>query len=440
LNKAIHELLTAQGLDYLVMGNQIVVKRRILIPAGSIRLIRGRVMDEQSALPLNLASVSVKGKAIGTMTNADGIFEFHVPTEYADDTLVVSMLGYSGYSKHIRYLGPEFLNVTLKESAIALKEVVITGDSISANRIFKKAYENLQRNFPQDPYLLKGFFRQINTENGKNVLLIESVIELYDKEYKLNPDFKLKEKVSVRQVRSSKNYFTHTDRNFFDYANTLKNLLVWNFTRYENPYVMPRTNFVLDTIVIAGDRPVYVISSISQKHTGATLEGTNRFTFHIDCENFAFIRIKNETIAEKGYYLPIRPVPIKGDRSKVLRFTQSAQSYFFRAYRGKMYLEHASGYLKAHILDTETRTVEREVADEEILIINEILTENVLAPTENLIQNKKNVKYLSKGYDAAFWNDYEQGKLVPLTLKQINELEWEMSLEEQFHFTGKAAN
>jgi hypothetical protein len=241
-------------------------------------------------------------------------------------------------------------------------------------------------------------------------------------------------------VRSSKNYFTHADRNFFDYANTLKNLLVWNFTRYENPYIMPRTNFVLDTIVVAGDRPVYVISSISQKYTGTTLEGTNRFTFHIDCENFAFIRIKNETIAENGYYLPMRPVPIKGDKSNVLRFTQAAHSYFFRAYNEKMYLEHASGYLKAHIMDTETGIVEREVADEETLVINEILTENVREPTKNLIQNKKNVKYLGKGYDAAFWSDYEEVKLVPLTVKQINELEWEMPLEEQFLLTGKIRN
>jgi hypothetical protein len=280
--------------------------------------------------------------------------------------------------------------------------------------------------------MLRGFYRQASMENNKNVFLIESSLDIYDKDHRLNNDFNLREKVMVREVRYSKNYFSHAEQNFFDYHNTLRQLLVWNFTRYKNRFIMERNNFELDTILSLGKQTVYVISSISQKRTGAVLEGTNRFTLYIDSETFAFVKIKNETIAEPGYYLPMPPAHIKGDKSNVLKLHADSHTYSFSDVDGKMYLESATGIMKGHIINEAENKIERDIENDELLVINEVINGHHDVPAKGFMDQGKNLHYQGGGYNAAFWSNYDQVRLVPLTQKQRRELEWEMSLEKQF--------
>jgi hypothetical protein len=177
----------------------------------------------------------------------------------------------------------------LRESPIQLKEIVVTANSISANEIFKRAFENLEKTFPHENYLLKGFYRQINTENGKNVFLVETSVNIFDKKTQLNNNFKLREKVAVEQVRFSNSFFNNTDSNYFESSNTLTWLLLFNYTKYRNKYAMERTNFVLDSVINFNQHSFYVISS---KEGGKVL--TNKFTLYIDTEDFSFLKIKNE--------------------------------------------------------------------------------------------------------------------------------------------------
>jgi len=395
---------------------------------------KGKIFDQETHASLGYATISLKGKSVGTISNSDGEFELTVSESNVNDTLLFSMLGYSSYQMIVNQTSPnKFLTISLKNTPVILKELVVTADVLSPNEIFKKAYQNIKLTFPQEPYTLKSFYRQLNTENNKNVLLVEAAVDIYDDRYQLNKSFKLEEQVIVNQVRASSSNFKNSNKNYFEESNTLTWLLLFNFTKYRNKYVMERTNFTLDSMLYQDDKLVYVISSVS---SGSQL--TNRFTFHIDAERLAFLKIKNESIAHEGKFLQNFDVPVSQDQSKVFKLIASRQEYQFKEYRGRMYLEQARSFSKGQIINTNTNTIEWTLTDENSLVVYEVLTRDVKTPKEDNMDKGKNLKYLNKKYDPDFWDNGNRIKLTPLTRKQRADLEIIESLQEQFIKEGNS--
>jgi hypothetical protein len=69
--------------------------------------ISGRVTDAETKEPLPFASVWIKSKTIGTITNAQGDFDFHIPAEFRNETLVISMLGYNDFESGVNSLNTD---------------------------------------------------------------------------------------------------------------------------------------------------------------------------------------------------------------------------------------------------------------------------------------------------------------------------------------------
>ncbi|TXE12731.1 SusC/RagA family TonB-linked outer membrane protein [Seonamhaeicola algicola] len=92
--------------------------------------ITGVVTDGANNLPLPGANVIVKGTTTGTTTDFDGNFSLNV--QEFPVTLVFSSLGFEALEKVVKTSG--VVNVTLKESATSLEEVVITGLASSTKR------------------------------------------------------------------------------------------------------------------------------------------------------------------------------------------------------------------------------------------------------------------------------------------------------------------
>ena len=88
------------------------------------RIIKGVVTDENGE-PLIGVSVLVKGTTTGTITDMDGIYSLEVPE---DGVLEFSYIGYQKISLSIA--GRTSFNVTMKEDALQLNEVVVTAMGI----------------------------------------------------------------------------------------------------------------------------------------------------------------------------------------------------------------------------------------------------------------------------------------------------------------------
>lgn len=92
--------------------------------------VTGKILDGASNLPLPGANVIIKGTSTGANTDFDGVFSINVETFPA--TLVISSLGFE--TVEVVITGPQEVNVTLKESATSLDEVVISGLASTVKR------------------------------------------------------------------------------------------------------------------------------------------------------------------------------------------------------------------------------------------------------------------------------------------------------------------
>lgn len=91
--------------------------------------VTGTILDSDG-LPLIGATVQVEGTTVGTTTDLDGQYELMVPS--GSVRLVFSYIGYE--SQTIDLAGRAVLNVTLKESASELDELVVIGYGTAKRR------------------------------------------------------------------------------------------------------------------------------------------------------------------------------------------------------------------------------------------------------------------------------------------------------------------
>lgn len=99
--------------------------------------LSGKVMSAEK-VPVDFATVYLKGTNFGCTTDSRGMYHLHVPS--GKYTLVVSMLGYETYERGIEIDGKteNRFNVTLNPSAEELDEVVVVSNGV--NRVKRSAF------------------------------------------------------------------------------------------------------------------------------------------------------------------------------------------------------------------------------------------------------------------------------------------------------------
>lgn len=182
-----------------------------LLPTwGQQEFIRGKLLDAQTGEPVVFATIRIKNKAIGIISNQDG--GFRIPKKFKElgDVLIISSMGYRKKEIPIAGLSTENINIIrLSHGILELSEAVVTAKKkrrLTARRIVKKAIEAIPLNFPQNAFSTIGYYRdyQLNQENDY-VNLNEAIIEVFDKgfdeldhrtsqiriyDYKKNTDFR----------------------------------------------------------------------------------------------------------------------------------------------------------------------------------------------------------------------------------------------------------
>jgi hypothetical protein len=97
--------------------------------------VSSKVIDKKTKEPLSYASVWIKGKPIGTITNLQGEFDFHIPEEYRHEVLVVTTLGYEPFEAPVGSFIDQSRVIELQETAQVLNEVIVVSDSITGGDI-----------------------------------------------------------------------------------------------------------------------------------------------------------------------------------------------------------------------------------------------------------------------------------------------------------------
>ena len=94
--------------------------------------VKSKIVDFSTLIPIESASIYVKNTTIGTVSNSDGKFLLQVPKEFAQDTLIISSIGYKSFKTPVN----EFDNTTdiyLEEDVASLDEIVLIAETRSKN-------------------------------------------------------------------------------------------------------------------------------------------------------------------------------------------------------------------------------------------------------------------------------------------------------------------
>jgi TonB-linked SusC/RagA family outer membrane protein len=128
IEETMRECLKDMPYSFRIVNKNILIKKKsgeiptvTPIQKQQDKLIKGKVVDKQN-VPIPGVSIKVKGTAVATITNSDGVYSISVP---GGATLVFSMIGFT--SREVPVEQNQAINVTLLEESAALNEVVVIG-------------------------------------------------------------------------------------------------------------------------------------------------------------------------------------------------------------------------------------------------------------------------------------------------------------------------
>ncbi|MTI23183.1 carboxypeptidase-like regulatory domain-containing protein [Fulvivirga sp. RKSG066] len=379
--------------------------------------ISGKVLDKENDAPLVFASIGVKGKSIGTVSNSLGEFDFHVPPSYKDDLLVISMLGYENLQTPISNLLNRDTVVFKLNKAVQMLDEVVIQDSLSGEDIARVALNRISENYPMRPFLVDGFYRDLKKIGGTYFSLLEAAVKIYDKGYEAPKNkTRLRERVELMEVRKSLGYNSRFTK-YFDQNNLLEDLLLHNNLRYRqfpeeeafySAFKRSKTSYF-------NGRKVFVIY---QRQANFFLR------MYIDVRNYAVIRLEYQRYYDDAI--------IKKKRDKVSKYIYDKKTIDFKEYQGKMFVNYMNLESKINWYDEKTDSLQFETELHQELLINRVYpnSDERIGSTQKM--RRYGLQYQDEPYNKEFWSNYNVIKETPLDKKIIADLEQLGALDDQF--------
>ncbi len=369
--------------------------------------ISGKVIDNNTKEPLPFASIFIKEKAIGTTTNKDGSFIFHVSSDMNTQFVTISMLGYKSIRKQVTQFEKNE-NIYLDQSIAQLDEVILNSDkSPTAKQIVKKAYKAIDRNYPTEPYILEGFIRDLQNEDGNYVELLECAAKFYYKDYKDN----YSPQVELQEVRRSYITQNHPWNNDFERKNSIIDLTEDDFIRYDYGPIKVRKgwSYEIENVLTFTDKLVYKIIATNPPFQKATL--------YIDTESFAFVRIELTRFRSKKRYYKRRLSNGQQEASYNIVFE-------YQEHNNKMYLKYLKEEDTWHIFESlGSNHILFKKHPKKELFISKVISENVSQyPFNQNLSINKSIENQAPPYNSEFWKHYNAPSLTNEESKIVEEL------------------
>lgn len=386
-----------------------------LVSEGQEITVSATIVDKETNQPLGYASVGLKSVAIGTISNVNGEFDFHMPAEYRNEVLVVSMLGYKNFEAPVWSMVNETQVIRMEKSPILLQELVVS-DTLSGHEILNIALSRIEQNYPMRPFVLDGFYRDVKKVGGTYISLLEAAVKIYDENYEEPRNkYKLRETVRLVEVRQSLGYESKFTT-YFDQDNLLEDLLLHNNIRYrhftDGEEVFSK--LAREKNSVYNDREIYVIS----------YNGDYYMKLFIDSQDFSIIHFEFEQGFEDEY--------LGKRKDLVSKFAGIKKIIEFRKYNGKMYPSFLSINSRINWYDLRTNELKFQTELFQQLLINNVDPQ----PKERIRLTEKmrnyGLQFQDRPYNKKFWANYNVIKETPLDQQILRDLEKHVPLNEQF--------
>ncbi len=377
--------------------------------------ISAKVLDKENNEPLGYASIGLKSIAIGTISNEQGEFDFHMPSEYRNEVMVISMLGYKNFEAPVWSMITESQVIKLEKSPIILEEVIVS-DTLTGEDIMEIALSRIEKNYPMQSFRMDGFYRDVKKIGGIHISLLEAAVRIYDDNYaEPRNKYKLRERVRLIEVRQSLGYESKFTT-YFDQENLLEDLLLHNNIRYrhfedgKNIF----SSMIREKNSFYDEHETYVIS----------YHGDYFLKLYIDKEDFSIIHLESQQGMDQDY--------LGKRKNLVSKFAGIKKKLDFRKFQGKMYPSFMSITSKINWYDSETEVLKFETELFQQLLINKITpnTKERIKSTEKM--RNYGLQFQDQPYNKQFWDNYNLIKETPLDTKILKDLEKYAPLSQQF--------
>ena len=382
--------------------------------------ISARVIDRETAEPLAFASVGLENTSLGTITNAEGEFDFHIPVTQVNSRLTIRMLGYVTYVAPVREVPRgQMVLIEMARSVTVLDEVVIV-DSLTGGDILRIALSRINANYPANPYSMEGFYRDVKKVDDEYISVLEAALKIYDKDYsEPRNQLKLRERVGLIEVRKSLNYEFAYNR-YFDKYNLLEELLLENNIKYRTFTAEPvfYQRLERDTLVQTNEQAFYRL----------TLRGDMDYFLEviIDVETYGIHKL----VYHYGDYKnSLQSISRSGQRTE--QMVRQEKVIEFAPYRDKLFLKYLSVRSTFNWLN---RSGQKQATTElqQELLINKVVVDNPQWVRSSEKMRGYGLQYQDEPYNEEFWDNYNVIKDTPLDVEIVRDLEKYGDLEVQF--------
>jgi len=304
--------------------------------------IRGKILD-QNKQAIIYANIWIEKTGIGTVSNTDGEFILNIPEKYKENTLNISYIGYSSYTKRISKL-LKYNTYTLKTSQNILGSIdVNSGDFVKS--ILENAYNSIERNYPKSATEYTVFYQARSSYRDSILNVAEAILQANKSSYKSRSTVG---QIKILESRKYKNTIDTLSKIQW-YGGAYQYFTSEN-VKYRSKFLKPKFyskyNYTYKGYIPYNKTEVYIIDFKSKK-------GSLKGTMYIDKNSYAYLSI------DYSYTSNTNELHIKRLKSRK-RF-----NYFL--YQKKMHLKNC--IIESYIFD---KTSQKELKLESIFLTTEV--------------------------------------------------------------------
>jgi hypothetical protein len=189
LSVILDSILQNDSLVFSVIDRYIIISRLIqhsplltdTLEAEKVKYITGRIIDNESSDPLPFATIVLKNKGKGTVTNNNGNFGMKIPPNFVNDTLSISYLGYVGKEIPVKKALEKNLTILMKRDYISIPEIIIKNQN--PKEIILRALKAIPHNYGNTPALMTGFYREGVLKKSELQTYSEAILQIYKSAY-----------------------------------------------------------------------------------------------------------------------------------------------------------------------------------------------------------------------------------------------------------------
>ena len=387
--------------------------------------VRGKIVDHESGDPLIFATIAVKGTNIATVSNMDGEFLLKINEKIDDPYIEVTHVGYRNKEIPLVNLpaGEENI-IDMRPATIPIAEVTVK--PVSAAEVVEKVIRNIGDNYPENPNLMTGFYRETIKKNRNYVSIAEAVVEVFKAPY--NSEFRFD---AARIYKGRKNIETsRIDTVLFRLQGGPVSTMQLDLAK--NPYniltldAMESYEYSLNDIIVIDEKNHYVIEFAQRKDVDLPLFLGKLF---VDMDTYAITEAEFSVNLEdkaRAASIFIRKKPFG------MRITPEMASYRvkYRESGGKYYFTYSRAEVEFKVnwkkkLFNKTYTTMSEIA------ITDRTEEEVVkfASRERIRKGDIFTEELSAFSDPDFWGDYnviEPDQSIESAIRKLNRrLRWD---------------